>query len=225
MTEQGLRAAEPWRDVAFAGDWARNDSSVELLAFPRAIAAALVAADRPGTVRVIDIASGPGDFLAAFLDEFPDAEGIWTDASEAMLDLAKKRLAGYGGRVEFRLADMTDLAAGGLPTGVDAVVTSRAAHHLDRDGLFAFYRAAAALLAPGGWLIDLDHIGPESDAWNDRLRTVRKRFIGAPKTAPHHHNYPLTSVSDHLAAYTAAGIDDVAMPWRSFVTALFAGRK
>lgn len=222
MTEQGLRAAEPWRDVTFAGEWTRHDSTAELLAFPRAVAAALVADDRPTTMRVIDIASGPGDFLATFLDEFTDAIGIWTDTSEAMLELAKPRLARFGERVDFRLVDMTDLT--GLPTEVDAVITSRAAHHLDRDGLADFYRDAARLLAPGGWLINLDHVGPDTDTWDRRLRTVRKRFVGAPKTRPHHHDYPLTSVRDHLAAYTAAGIDDVEVVWRAFVTCLFAGR-
>src|ERR1700755_2188456 len=131
MTEQGLRAAEPWQDSEFAGSWARADVNAGLLALPRAIASALVAADRPHTARIVDIASGPGDFLAVFLDEFPAARGIWTDASPAMLDLARERLPLFGDRVEFRLADMTDLAAGGVPRDVDVALTSRAAHHLD----------------------------------------------------------------------------------------------
>ena len=45
------------------------------------------------------------------LQEFPSARGIWTDASEATLGLARDRLAEFGDRVEFRIADMTDLAA------------------------------------------------------------------------------------------------------------------
>jgi SAM-dependent methyltransferase len=225
MTEQGLRAAEPWQDSTFAGNWAHNDANASMLALPRSIAAALVAADRPQTARIVDIASGPGDFLAVFLDEFPGATGIWTDASEAMLDLARERLARFGDRVEFRMVDMTDLAAGGLPGDVDVVLTSRAAHHLDRAGLDAFYRDAAALLAPGGWLLDLDHIGPVTDAWDRRLREVRTRFQPlTPKSGSHHHNYPLTSVSDHLDALTAAGLDDVEVVWRAFVTCLFAAR-
>jgi len=225
MTEQGLRAAEPWLDADFAGKWASTDVNAELLAFPRAIAAALVAADRPRTARVLDVASGPGDFLAVFLDEFPTATGIWTDASAAMLDLARERLARFGDRVDFQLLDMTDLASGTLPTGVDVVLTSRAAHHLDKAGLAAFYADAARLLAPGGWLINLDHIGPETDDWDRRLRTTRKRFQqAAPKAPQHHHNYPLTSVRDHMAAFEGAGLVDVEVVWRAFVTCLFAAR-
>ncbi len=225
MTEQGLRAAGPWQDAAFASGWARSDGNAGLLAFPRAIAAALVAEDRPRTARIIDIGSGPGDFLAVFLDEFPDAVGTWTDASAAMLGLATDNLARFGERVDFRIVDMTDLPAGELPAGVDVVLTSRAAHHLDRDGLFAFYREAARLLAPGGWLIDLDHVGPVDDTWDGRLRSVRKRFLPPmPEHLRHHHNYPLTSVRDHLDAFAAAGLADVEVVWRSFVTCLFAAR-
>jgi hypothetical protein len=39
----------------------------------------------------------------------------------------------------------------------------------------------------------------------------------------HHHNYPLTSVQDHLDAFAAAGITDVELPWRAFYTCLFMG--
>jgi predicted short-subunit dehydrogenase-like oxidoreductase (DUF2520 family) len=57
------------------------------------------------------------------------------------------------------------------------------------------------------------------------LRAVRTRFQPqAPKSAPHHHNYPLTSVRDHLDALAAAGLDDVEVVWRAFVTCLFAAR-
>jgi SAM-dependent methyltransferase len=225
MTEQGVRAAAPWQDAAFASGWTNSDGNAELLAFPRAIAAALVAQDRPGTARIIDIGSGPGAFLAVFLDEFPDAVGTWTDASAAMLDLARDNLARFGDRVGFRIVDMTDLPAGQLAGGADVVLTSRAAHHLDRDGLFAFYREAARLLAPGGWLVNLDHVGPVDDIWDERLRSVRKRFQPpTPEHLRHHHNYPLTSVRDHLEAFAAAGLGDVEVVWRSFVTCLFAGR-
>jgi SAM-dependent methyltransferase len=225
MTEQGLRAAEPWQDSAFANSWASADAHVELLAFPRTIASALVAEDRPHTARVLDVASGPGDFLAVFLDQFPAATGIWTDASDAMLTLARQRLGRFGDRVEFRLADMTDLAAAGLPGDIDVVLTSRAAHHLDRAGLFAFYRDAARLLAPGGWLFDLDHIGPATDEWDRRLRSVRSRFQPpVPKASRHHHTYPLCGVGDHLEGLVAAGLADVEVVWRAFVTCLFAAR-
>ena len=225
MTEQGRVAAAPWRDNTFATMWTRGDNHTELLALPRAVAAALVAQDRPQLQTVLDIGSGPGDFLAVFLDEFPNARGIWLDASEAMLRLAKDRLALYRDRVEYRLLDMTDLLGRDLPTDIDAIVTSRAAHHLDPAGLTDFYGQAAQLLAPGGWLVNLDHVGPTEEVWDQRLREVRKRFQKPSNTPPHHHNYPLTSIDDHLRGLRAAGLSDAEIPWRAFVTCLFAARK
>jgi hypothetical protein len=225
MTEQGRRISAEWSDPDFAADWAQRDAMRDLLDLPRRIATALVALDRPQPRVVIDIGSGPGAFLAAFLDEFPTVHGVWSDASGAMLDRARTALARFGDRVEFRLADMTDLDGGGIPYGADALITSRAAHHLDRVGLATFYRDAAAHLAPGGWLINLDHIG-QTDVWDKRLRAARRRFTAPrPPEPTHHHTYPLTSVDDHLDGYRAAGVPDVEVAWRAFFTCLFAGRK
>lgn len=224
MTTQGRQVAKVWQQGDFAQAWAAGDSLADLLAFPRSLAAAIVANE--GTPRVVvDVASGPGAFLATFLDEFPQAHGRWSDASEPMLTQARTNLAGYGDRVEFALGDMTDLAAAGIPSDVDVIVTSRAAHHLDRSGLAAFYTEAAAHLAPGGWLIDLDHTGP-ADHWDRRFRAVRPRFNRpGSQEAKHHHNYPLPSIADHLDGYAAAGITDVEIAWKAFYTCLFIGRK
>jgi SAM-dependent methyltransferase len=229
VTQQDQRGTEIWREADFARDWASNDGLADILEFPRRIAAAVVADDNTAPECVVDIGSGPGAFLAVFLDRFPSARGIWTDVSDAMLDLAKVNLARFNDRVEYRILDMTDLSGGALsggaiPAGVNVITTSRAAHHLGRDGLFAFYAQAAALLAPGGWLVNLDHTGP-ADIWDTRLRAVRKQFVPpASARAAHHHNYPLTSAADHLDGFAAAGISDVEIVWRAFFTCLFMGR-
>ena len=224
MTTQGEQIAEIWKDPGFAREWEAHDSFNDFLVLPRRLSSALIAQERPQARVVLDVASGPGAFLAEFLDQLPEARGIWTDASEAMLDAAHERLAGYGDRVQFVVADMTDLASAGLPHDIDVVATSRAAHHLDRAGLHAFYAETTDRLTPGGWLVNLDHIGPP-DVWDRRLRTLRKKFVAESDGPKHHHNYPLTSIQDHLDAFHAAGIDDVEVAWRAFYTALFVGRK
>ena len=235
MTAQGGQAAAAWRDTDFARDWAQDDSFRDLLDFPRRMAAAVVAGDNQAPATIIDVGSGPGAVLEIFLRRFPRAKGIWTDASCAMLDLAQEKLAPFGDRVEFRIADMTDLDGAGLPDEADVITTSRAAHHLDSGGLIGFHLAAARRLKPGGWLVNLDHIGPASqagppatagfdDVWDRRLRAARKEFGVTSDGRKHHHNYPLTSVQDHLDAFAAAGITDVEVPWRAFYTCLFMGR-
>ena len=73
MTQQDQRGTEIWREADFARDWASNDGLADILEFPRRIAAAVVADDNTAPECVVDIGSGPGAFLAVFLDQFPSA--------------------------------------------------------------------------------------------------------------------------------------------------------
>ena len=176
MTIQGAQAAEIWRDDDFARSWAAGDSIHDLLDFPRRMAAAIVAEDIPAPATIVDIGAGPGAVLEVFLERFPDAKGVWSDVSMSMLDMAKERLAPFGDRVEYVLADMTALEGTGLPDQADVITTSRAAHHFDKAGLAAFYAAAARRLKPGGWLVNLDHVGP---ARRDRRGRRVRRGVGS----------------------------------------------
>lgn len=225
MSNQGQLAAEIWKDEKFATAWAEGDVVADLLTLPRRIAAAVVAIDRPEPKLIVDVGSGPGAFLSTFLDHFPTARGIWTDTSDAMREKAETALADYGDRIEYRIVDMTEIDAAELPRDVDVLLTSRAVHHLDKAALHAFYAAAAGLLAPGGWLVNLDHTGPD-EVWDARLRAARKTIIPPrSKGGGHHHDGPLTGVADHYDALTAAGFTDFDTPWRAFFTVLFMARK
>jgi SAM-dependent methyltransferase len=228
MPEHSRAAAEVWSDPAFAEAWLRADpvGAGDLLALPRRMAAALIAHDIGHPRLVVDVASGAGTFLSVFLDAFPEARGVWTDASPAMLDKAREELDRFGGRVTFLPGDMAELRAAGVPGEADVLSTSRASHHLDRAELHGFYREAAGLLRPGGWLVNLDHVGPDQDVWDQRYRAVRKQFTGpASARTAHHHRYPLPSVTDHLDGYRAAGVTDADVAWKAFYSCLFIGRK
>lgn len=226
MPEHSSAAAAVWSDPAFATAWLGADprGADDLLALPRRMAAELIAHETPAPALIVDIASGAGAFLSVLLRAFPEARGVWLDASDTMLARARTELAPFGDRVEFLLGDMTEPRAAGVTAGADVVLSSRASHHLDRNELHGFYREAAGLLAPGGWLANLDHIGP-SDGWNLRYRAVRPRFVPARNpTAKHHHTYPLPSVEDHLDGFRAAGVADADIAWKAFHTCLFLGR-
>jgi trans-aconitate methyltransferase len=194
-----------------------------MLVVPRRISATIVAADRPGTALVVDVGSGPGDYLATMLDMFPSARGVWTDVSPAMEDIARPELARYGDRIEFALVDIEDLTP--LPAAADVITTSRASHHLDPAALARFYAGAAGHLAPGGWLVNLDHVltpGP----WERRLRAARTAMIPPKREGTgHSHDKPLPTLDQHLSGLATAGFDDVAVPWRSFYTCLIMARK
>jgi SAM-dependent methyltransferase len=213
-----------WRDPQFAGQWVAADVLQDLLDLPRAIAVTIIAADRPDGRLAVDIGSGPGAFLERFLAALPDARGVWSDVSPAMADFARERLAPYAPRIEFKLADMSDLSE--LPSGADVISTSRASHHLSDAQLRGFYAQAHAALAPGGWLVNLDHTYSVSAQWERRVRAARTALLPpAPNREGHHHTATPPTIAEHLAALAAAGFADVDMPWRAFPTCLFMARK
>lgn len=228
MSTHSRAAAEVWSDPDFAEAWLRADpvGTGDLLALPRRMAAALIGHELPQPRLIVDVASGAGAFLAVLLDAFPQARGVWSDASPAMLEKARGELARFGDRVEFRPGDMAELRAAGVPGDADVVATSRASHHLDRAELHAFYREAAGLLRPGGWLVNLDHVGPDDAVWDRRYRAVRAQFTGpASAKTKHHHRYPLPSVLDHLDGFRVGGVRDVDVAWKAFYSCLFLGRR
>jgi SAM-dependent methyltransferase len=229
MAERSRAAAAVWSDPEFAAGWLAGDprGAQDLLALPRMIAAELIAEDNPAPELIVDVAGGPGTFLSVLLDRFPEARGVWLDASPTMLDRARADLGRFGDRVDFLIGDMGSLRAAGVPAGADVIATSRAAHHLDRAELHAFYKEAAGLLSGGGWLVNLDHIAPDDEVWDRRYRTVRKAFTPPrPAGAPggHHHDGPLPRVADHLDGYRAAGVTEADVAWRAFYSCLFVGR-
>ena len=195
-----------------------------LLDLPRAIAAEIVAADRPGSRLVIDIGSGPDTLLDRFLAALPDARGVWADVSSAMAALARDRLASYAPRVDFQLADMTDLR--GLPYPADVITRSHASHHLSPRQLRQFYAEAHARLAPGGWLVNLDHTCSVSAEWGRRFRAARTALIPlAPAGQASHDTATPPTAAEHLGALRAAGFTDLDVPWLVFPTCLFMARR
>lgn len=213
---------DAWLDSEFARRWAAEDQLADLLVLPRRISAVLAGA--AGAVQdVVDIGAGPGAFLEVFLDAIPSARGTWVDVSPEMERIARERLGRFGDRVDYRIGDMTDLDLG-VPEAMDVAVTSRASHHLSAAELAVFYGGLRRRLRPGGWLFNLDHVLMPGE-WDSRLRAARKAALGErPRTSSHHHDAPLPTLEEHLDALRTAGMTDIVMPWRAFITVLIAAR-
>src|SRR4026209_2988114 len=107
---------------------------------PRRLSAALVRESGIDVQRVVDVGSGPGTYLRILLEEFPDADGTWIDASDAMLARAEESLADLAPRVTFAVGAIRDASA--LPLDGDVIVSSRAIHHFLPETIERFYRAA-----------------------------------------------------------------------------------
>ena len=216
---------ESWHSGAYVADWVGEDVLADLLELPRRISAALVEDAGLDVGHVVDLGSGHGPYLALFLQTFPDARGTWVDSSEAMAEHARERLAEFGERVRFVLADVERLEDAELGHA-DVVLTSRVLHHFSPESLQRLYRNVHDLLAEDAFLFNLDHVGAPGD-WEQRYRRIRQQLIGARKTslAPHRHDYPLSTTTDHLRWIAEAGFATADVPWRTLYTSLIVARK
>ncbi|MDY7087159.1 MAG: class I SAM-dependent methyltransferase [Actinomycetota bacterium] len=124
---------------------------------------------------VLDLGCGPGALSARALSAFPAARVTAVDHDPMLLRIAERALTPYGER--FRVVD-ADLASPWWPDAVgpdrfDAVVSSTALHWLSPAELLAVLHDSAALLAPGGLLLNADHL--RFDSRSPALLAVSER--------------------------------------------------
>ena len=102
-----------------------------------------------GDERVLDAGCGTGRVTEQLLQRLPRGTVIALDGSPAMIDAARERLARFGDRIDYVVADLgRPLPVDG---SVDAVLSTATFHWVpDHDALFA---NLAAVTRPGGWLV------------------------------------------------------------------------
>lgn len=120
----------------------------------------IVAEAVPANALILDLACGPGSISARVLNRFPGMTCIAVDIDPLLIELGRLALGDHGDRVTFREADLwapgwTDVLDGRRP---DAILTSTALHWLPADVLARVYQDAARVLAPGGILMNADHL-------------------------------------------------------------------
>ncbi len=115
---------------------------------------------------VLDVGAGFGLLSARMLEAFPEAELVAQDFSAPMLEAAAERLAAFGSRANFLETDLEvagSIAAAGRR--FDAIVSSRALHHLRTDRLGDLYAEMHAAMEPGGVFVNFDRVHRRAADW------------------------------------------------------------
>ena len=102
-----------------------------------------------GDERVLDAGCGSGRVTEVLAARLPLGRVVALDGSPSMIQAARRRLAPFGDRIEYVIADLAEPLP--LEAPVDAVFSTATFHWVpDHDALFA---NLAAVLRPGGRLV------------------------------------------------------------------------
>ena len=134
------------------------------------------AAGRPDPL-VLDLGCGPGSLAVRLLQRLPDATVVAIDADPLTLALGRAAWSDLHG-LEFVDADLRTpgwSASLRLDRQPDAAVSTTALHWLREPVLAAVYAEVAALLRPGGVVLNGDHMTEDDSA--PRLASLGRALI------------------------------------------------
>ncbi len=226
------RYGHAWNDPSLAREYVeRTDRDAMQREDGFRVMVSLIPFAREGSIRVLDVGTGQGAVAALVLDAFPNARAVGLDVSEPMRDIANERMAAYGERFRYQLGDFID---GDLPaefrSSFEAVVSSRAIHHLPAEKKRRLYAAIYGALTPGGCFLNLDGILPSDPYLRARYRDAGRILRGEPvdadpdrgSRAPTPGHY-CDTVGEHLGFLRDAGFEAVDCFWKRLGMTLLGG--
>jgi cyclopropane fatty-acyl-phospholipid synthase-like methyltransferase len=211
-----------WHSPEYVEQWvtARTAMAAERTPALRMVVAALPGGAGPS--RVLDIGTGWGPLAYEVLSARPHATLVAHDFSAPMLERARRTLAPFAERVEYRMGDLaTDGWAEGMPGPFDAVVSAHAIHNVrSHEVIVAVYAAVHRLLAPGGCFVNLDIVDPPGPGAAAAYGRIREGGGGRHGGRHVGDDVAAAGVVDHLRWLTAAGFAEVDCPWKDLRQAL-----
>jgi tRNA (cmo5U34)-methyltransferase len=195
--------------------------------------------------RFLDLGCGDGILGAAVLGGYPSARGVLADFSEPMLDQAREQLKDYARQLVFENLDYGDPAWVNRMQDYgpfDAIVSGYSIHHQADARKRAIYDEIFALLKPGGWLINIEHVSSASqlniDLFENHYSSARyaiEKQNGGTRTleqiAEEYKKRPdkaanlLSPVELQCGWLREIGYEEVDCYFRIYELAVFAGRR
>lgn len=198
----------------------------------------------PNLTRFIDLGCGDGILGRTILERFPEAEGLFMDFSDPMLEAARGKVkAGRNVTVikeDFGSPRWLD----GLETGkgFDLVVSGFSIHHQPHERKRELYAEILQLLVPGGVFLNLEHVASPTPSvqtlfdeyFVDHLFEHHRSLtpgIARESVARQYYERPdkgeniLAPVERQCEWLSEIGFADVDCFFKVFELALFGGRK
>lgn len=197
----------------------------------------------PHARRMLDLGCGDGILGRTLMQRMPTLEGTFVDFSETMLEQARARIDAHRAvclAADFRRPDWASAAAARGP--FDLIVSGFAIHHLDDERKQALYAELFALAAPGGMLMNLEHVAARSataheafyelfidSLWAEHRRRggektraqIAESFLNRPSRSADR----LAPVEDQCRWLEQVGFVEVDCWFKLFELAMFGGRK
>ncbi|WP_269856686.1 class I SAM-dependent methyltransferase [Streptomyces sp. RPT161] len=112
---------------------------------------------------IVDLGCGPGSLAVRLAERLPHADIVAVDRDPLLLELGRTHHAAAARFVEATIGADGWLQALELDQPLDAVVSTTALHCLPPEVLGRAYEQLAALVRPGGVLVNSDQFGPGGD--------------------------------------------------------------
>jgi tRNA (cmo5U34)-methyltransferase len=192
---------------------------IDMLPFPR---------DKK--VALIDIGAGTGNIAYNLKNAFPNSKLVCLDLSPNMLEVSKKKLAGFSG-VEYVQADASKYV---FDRKYDAIVSSLTLHHLETDAdKHSFHKKAFRALKSGGYFINADIIIAPDKKMQEVYLKRWKEFIlksSTPEFVEDRYKKYLAEdrpaiISNELGSLKKAGFSAIEVFWKYYNFAVYGGKK
>ncbi|MGA5503985.1 class I SAM-dependent methyltransferase [Streptomyces umbrinus] len=134
---------------------------------------------------LLDLGCGPGSLAARLSERLPDAEIVAVDMDPLLLELARTHHPFAARYEETAIGGDGWTETLGLNRPLDAAVSTTALHYLSEPALLRTYRQLAALLRPGGVLVNGDHFAQGGPPCSDLTAHIGRRRAERARTHAH----------------------------------------
>jgi SAM-dependent methyltransferase len=143
-----------------------------------------VTAGRPRPL-IVDLGCGPGSLAARLAARLPRSDIVAVDMDPLLLELGRTHHADAARFVDAVIGADGWTAHLGVDRPLDAAVSTTALHYLAEPALRRTYHELAALLRPGGALVNGDHLLPDGAPFSQLTAHVGRRR--AERSRSHRH--------------------------------------